>query len=89
MIIGGAQEEISLQRLMTEVNQDVEEEMRSAGGEVDVDLLNARIHSKMSARGEITHQLQMNMSALPEASLFAQNLTKKSKMSDWKTEYKK
>lgn len=52
VIIGGAQEEISLQKLIDEVNQQVQQEAIMHGGEVDEVEVTAMIHGRMKSKGE-------------------------------------
>ena len=53
VIIGGAQEEITLQRLMDEVHEEVMNEMQNKGTEeIDEDLLAFNVHEKLKARGK-------------------------------------
>ena len=54
VIIGGAQEELSLQQLMEEVNQEVLDEFNNLRPEeeMDRDELAKKVHSKLQAKGE-------------------------------------
>ena len=53
MIIGGAEEEISLEALMAEVEEDVRQEQQLYGADaVDEEVLTKRIHSKMMSSGK-------------------------------------
>lgn len=51
IIIGGAQEEISLEKLMEGVQKDVEEQVRFSFGAVTSTALTDAIHAKLSATG--------------------------------------
>ena len=55
VIIGGAQEEISLEQLRQEVNRDVMAEINALGAEAEVDLdeVTMRVQSKMTSRGNV------------------------------------
>ena len=54
VIIGGAQEEIALQRLLEEVNQEVQQEAQAQGGgdRIDEEELAHRVHAKFASRGK-------------------------------------
>ena len=54
VIIGGAQEEIALQRLLEEVNQEVQREAQAQGGgdRIDEEELTHRVHAKFAGRGK-------------------------------------
>ena len=57
MIIGGAQEEMSLQLLMEEVNREVVNECAAAGeADIDSEELTRMVHSKLKSKG-ITHSM--------------------------------
>ncbi len=53
VIIGGAQEELALQRLLEEVNSEVQQEAAAHGGgeHIDEDALTHRVHSKLMNKG--------------------------------------
>ncbi len=62
VISGGAQEEISLQQLMEQVNMEVRQEAEAAG-EADLDYgdLSKKVHAKLKGQGihqGCSHQLQ-------------------------------
>ena len=50
VIVGGAQEEISLQTLMAEVEQDVMQEVQQDEA-VSAEVISKKIHQKMKSRG--------------------------------------
>ena len=53
VISGGAQEELSLEALMQEVNEEVEQELRDADeGSYGHRALSKKIHSKMASKGK-------------------------------------
>ena len=54
VIIGGAQEEIALQRLLEEVNREVQQEAQAQGGgdHIDEEELAHRVHAKFAGRGK-------------------------------------
>ncbi len=53
VIIGGAQEEIALQRLLEEVNRDVVQEAQEFGEALDEDALAEKVHSKLKSKGKL------------------------------------
>ncbi|XP_070569063.1 uncharacterized protein [Ptychodera flava] len=87
VIIGGAQEEISLQRLMEEVNQEVMEEYRVSGGVVDEDAMTKAVSEKLKKKGAKSHQLKMNSYALGGPTTSAVRLASKSSMAEVKEDY--
>ncbi|KAK6177184.1 hypothetical protein SNE40_015339 [Patella caerulea] len=90
VIIGGAQEEISLERWMEEVNQQVIAEMNEKGeANVTEDELCSRVHSHLQSKGAKSKQLHRNMGKLQEASKFAKEVSAYSNMSDVRSAYGK
>jgi len=90
VIIGGAQEEITLQRLMEEVHEEVMTEMQAKGGEeeLDEDVLAMNVHKKLAAKGAKAKVLVRNDAKLEAASDFAQTMaSKRTNMADWKKEW--
>ena len=63
VIIGGAQEEISLEQFMSEVDEEVQAEV-AAGREIDEDMFAHRVHQKLQSKGVQTKQLQRNFECL-------------------------
>lgn len=59
VIIGGAQEEVSLEKWMTEVDEEVQRDLE-AGTEIDEEELSRRIHEKMKLKGARAKQLKRN-----------------------------
>ena len=52
VIVGGAQEEMSLQLLMEEVNREVVKECAAAGdADIDSEALTRKVHSKLKSKG--------------------------------------
>lgn len=67
VIIGGAQEEISLEAIMAEVDKEVKEEMAS-GKDIESSLFSAKVHRKLQAKGVATKQLRRNDAELETAA---------------------
>nr|XP_034308119.1 alpha-protein kinase vwkA-like [Crassostrea gigas] len=59
VIIGGAQEEVSLEKWMTEVDEEVQRDLE-AGTKIDEEELSRRIHEKMKLKGARAKQLKRN-----------------------------
>ena len=55
MIVGGAQEELSLQQLMEEVNQEVMHAAEEADKDIDAEELTRRVHMKLKSKGRLSH----------------------------------
>ncbi|XP_070569055.1 uncharacterized protein [Ptychodera flava] len=90
VIIGGAQEEISLQRLMEEVNQEVIHFHRlCGGGYVDEESMTKAVSEKLKKKGARAKQLKMNSSELRGPSKSAVKLSSKRNMAEVKEEYMK
>ena len=51
VIIGGAEEELSLEKLMAEVEEEVRKEREQNGGALDEEELSRRIHTRFNSRG--------------------------------------
>lgn len=81
VIIGSAQEQISLDRLMQDVENEVLNETQSRGGDVDVIEMSRIVQEKLEARGVMSKQLLMNDEKLEGPS---ENTIKYSKMSNMK-----
>ena len=80
VIIGGAQEEISLQQLMAEVNADVCAELAAApDGSVDQAHVEREVYKKLQAKGRNTKQLANTRGDLPKVT---DNARKYSEMSN-------
>lgn len=68
VIIGGAREEISLDRLQNDVSEEIESAIQlSPGEEIDEDILIEQVYAKLQKQGATTVQLQQGHQALPEA----------------------
>ena len=59
VITGGAQEELALQRLLEEVNQEVQQEARVQGGgeRIDEEALTHKVHAKLKSKGAFSVSL--------------------------------
>ena len=66
VIIGGAQEEISLEAIMAEVDKEVQEEM-TFGRAIDSSSFAAKVHTKLQSKGVSTKQLLRNNEELETA----------------------
>ena len=89
VIIGGAQEEMSLEQLMSEVDEEVQAEI-SAGREIDEDEFAERVHVKLHSKGVRTKQLQRNAAALETVNdaPMAKKLSGMKSMSEVKKNFK-
>ena len=89
VIIGGAQEEISLEQLMSEVDEEVQAEI-AAGREIDEDLFAQRVHTKLQSKGVKTKQLQRNFKSLETVSAapMAKKISNMKSMSEVKKNFK-
>ncbi|XP_045160746.2 uncharacterized protein LOC123525666 [Mercenaria mercenaria] len=63
VIVGGAQEEMSLEHFMDEVNAEAQADL-AAGREIDEEEFTRRVHSKMVSKGIKTKQLHRNKAEL-------------------------
>ena len=52
VIIGGAQEEMSLQKMIEEVNEEVMAEAQSHADQLDTDAIASRVHCKLQSKSE-------------------------------------
>ncbi|XP_077977429.1 uncharacterized protein LOC144432990 [Glandiceps talaboti] len=87
VIIGGAQEEISLQRLMEEVNEEVLAEFQSAG-DVDEAVMTSNVMSRLAKKGVKSKQLTMNKAELPVVSNTAMRFSSHKTMGAVKLDYR-
>ena len=69
VIVGGAQEQISMEQYMTEVSEEVKAQVAS-GRKIDEDELILRVHLKLQAKGANTKQLQRNDTELDSINSF-------------------
>ncbi len=87
VIVGGAVEEISLEKLMADVKLEVEEKKKS--GITDEKQLAEAVQSRLKEKGVVTNQIFMNDSNLEKASDDAIKYSKMATMSDLRKEYKR
>lgn len=87
VIVGGAVEEISLDKLLEDAEKEVENQ-RAQGITDEKDLAEA-VERKFKAEGRSTYQLKLNDSALESASDTVVTYSKFAKMSDLRSEFKK
>ena len=69
VIVGGAQEQISLEQYMAEVTEEVKAQVAS-GHKIDEDELVLRVHMKLQAKGANAKQLQRNDAELDNINSF-------------------
>ena len=89
VIIGGAQEEMSLEQFMSEIETEVQAEV-AAGREVDEEDLARRWHANLLSQGVKTKQLQRNDKSLggPPPSPMAQQMVNMKSMAEVRKTYK-
>lgn len=75
VIIGGAQEEVSLEKWMAEVDEEVQRDLE-AGKEIDEEELTRRIHEKMKLKGARAKQLTRNNKQVGEMTRRAKMMSK-------------
>lgn len=75
VIIGGAQEEVSLEKWMAEVDTEVQRDLE-AGKEIDEEELSRRIHEKMKLKGARAKQLKRNNKQVGEITRRAKMMSK-------------
>jgi hypothetical protein len=75
VIIGGAQEEVSLEKWMSEVDEEVQRDIE-AGKEIDEEELSRRIHEKMKLKGARAKQLKRNNKQVGEMTRRAKMMSK-------------
>ena len=86
VIIGGAQEEMSLEKFMADVDEEVQKEI-AAGREIDDDEMSRRVHMKLKSKGVVTKQLQRNKMELSSASHASKMLSAHTNMADVKKNF--
>ncbi|XP_069116723.1 uncharacterized protein [Argopecten irradians] len=86
IIIGGAQEEISLERWMAEVDEEVQREI-AAGNQINDDEMTQRVHDKMKSKGIKGKRLQMNDSDLGAASETSRQIAGYTNMADVRSKF--
>lgn len=67
VIVGGAQEEMSLEQFMHEVNEEAQADI-AAGRDINEEELTRRVHTKMMSKGIKTKQLYRNNAELASAA---------------------
>lgn len=75
VIIGGAQEEVSLEKWMAEVDAEVQRDLEG-GKEIDEEELSRRIHEKMKLKGARAKQLKRNNKQVGEMTRRAKMMSK-------------
>lgn len=85
--IGGAQEELSLERWMAEVDEEVRREM-AAGREVNEEAMSKRVGEILKAKGARGKQLMRNAEVLECASVGSKALSECSDMRAVKANFK-
>ncbi|XP_022298722.2 uncharacterized protein LOC111107687 [Crassostrea virginica] len=75
VIIGGAQEEVSLEKWMAEVDEEVQRDLE-AGKEIDEEELSRRIHEKMKLKGARAKQLKRQNKQVGEITRRAKMMSK-------------
>lgn len=78
VIVGGALEEISLEKLMQDVQLEVEEQREK--GVTDEAFLTNYVEHKLKSRGTTTYQMRLNNAELEKASDSAKNYSSMSSM---------
>lgn len=86
VIVGGAVEEISLEKLMEEVKLEVQEKQKD--GITDEKLLAEAVQSKLKARGVMTNQMLLNDQYIEKASDDAIKYSKITSMAELKRDFK-
>ena len=75
VIIGGAQEEVSLEKWMAEVDEEVQRDLED-GKEIDEEELSRRIHEKMKLKGARAKQLKRQNKQVGEITRRAKMMSK-------------
>ncbi|KAK6177183.1 hypothetical protein SNE40_015338 [Patella caerulea] len=89
VIIGGAQEEISLERWMEDVNVEVERAVEEASdGDINVEAVTRRVWGALKGRGARGKQLLRNRSALSGPSKEAKKLSTYANVADVRKDFK-
>ncbi|KAL8601608.1 hypothetical protein ACOMHN_003874 [Nucella lapillus] len=89
VIIGGAQEELSLEQWMGQVNQLVLQEVQQRGADnVDHDALSHHVMGKLGAAGMRSKQLRRNKASLEGATSEAIGMSKCTNMADMRSAWK-
>jgi len=88
VIVGSAQEEISLEKLMEEVQEEVAQQVHAFGGVVDESRLTEQVQQRLASKGAVTKNLKLNDSNLERASERTVMYSKLTCMSDLRKEFK-
>lgn len=88
VIVGTAQEELSLEKWMTIVQNEVEKQIEKSGGVVDEAVLNKNIHDKLKSEGAITKSLNLNNEKMERASEASISYSKLETLPEYKKEFK-
>ncbi|ESO96775.1 hypothetical protein LOTGIDRAFT_239746 [Lottia gigantea] len=90
IIIGGAQEEMSLEKWMEDVNKEVTAEMEAKGGiDIDEEAVTSKVQALFKSKGARSKQLHQNKTQLAAPSSFAYKMSGMSKLSDINAIYDK
>lgn len=81
VIIGGAQEEVSLEKWMAEVDEEVQRDL-AAGKVIDEEELSKRIHEKMKLKGARAMQLKRHNKKVGEITRRAKMMSKLGKLAE-------
>ncbi|XP_060062436.1 uncharacterized protein LOC132543000 [Ylistrum balloti] len=87
VIIGGAQEEISLERWMAEVDEEIQREI-AAGNQINDQEMTHRVQAKMESKGIRGKKLQRNNFDLEAASASSIQLAQFTNMAEVRTNFK-
>ena len=88
VIVGGAVEEISLERLVEDAQKEIENQ-RVNFGITDESELAKVLHEKLKSKGMQTNQIKLNNSSIEKASEISIKYSKASNLSDLKSEFVK
>ncbi|KAK2146229.1 hypothetical protein LSH36_623g01083 [Paralvinella palmiformis] len=75
IIVGGVQEEISLQQLMDEVNLEVTEEFNATSGDIPEEEIVTKVQERLQSKCAKTKRLQRNNAELPESTDSAKQIS--------------
>jgi hypothetical protein len=87
VIIGGAQEEISLEKWMAEVDEEIKKEME-AGREINDEEMSRVVHKKLKTKGAVSKHLTQNNVGLSIESEDVIGYSKMTNMADFRKNYK-
>ncbi|XP_048735686.2 uncharacterized protein LOC125651138 [Ostrea edulis] len=87
VIIGGAQEEISLEKWMAEVDEEIKREM-DAGREINDEEMSHMVHEKLKSKGAVAKRLRQNNVGLDIASEDVKKYSEITNMADIRKNYK-